>query len=210
MNKNLSINEKVNNEVKFSVSNTLVDYIYNQLKNVELANLITSVTIKQLNEVKRDKVSLSAFLSKIESANTAIESDNLKLLESAFASAFKSAPVMEVEKFVFLRKLAKVRKATKLFSITFQDEQNTDTIGNTESGLTPYRKTTISAAGLRTCFNSYDIFRDEVARTARKQANEKQLQRASASLAASLGIDASLLTPELLAKFGFTRVCKVD
>lgn len=208
--KNLTTNEKVTNEVRFAVSNALVDYIYNKMRVVELDALVTSVSVKQLRDAKRDKITLSVFLNTIENNNCAIEKENLNKLGNAFASAFKSAPVMAIEKFVFLRKLVKVRKATNKFSITFQEEQNADSIGCTDSGLTPYRKTTPTAAGLRTCFNSYDLFRNEVAIRARKQANEKELQKASIKLANALGIDASKVTPDVLAQFGFTRVCKVD
>lgn len=192
------------------VNKNLVDYLYSGISTVELETLVTSISVKELRKANASKTTISKLLASIDNQNASIEADNLNKLSACFADSFRSAPFMATEKYLFLRVFAKVRKATNNFTITFQSEADTNTIGNTESGLTPYRKTTISAAGLRTCFNSYDIFRDEVARTARKQANEKQLQRASASLAASLGIDSSLLTPELLAKFGFTRVCKVD
>lgn len=190
-------------------SKAIADRLYAAMSVCELESYRTSVSVSDLRKLG-GKTTVATVLKGIDELNEETERENLMLLVTAFQSAWAKLAVMPIEKYLFLRVLARVKKGTDNFRITYQSEPTTETIGNSESGLTPYRKTTVTAAGLRTCFNSLEYLDNEVPRLARKQENEKRLQKASEQLAASLGIDAKLLTPELLAKFGFTRVLKQD
>lgn len=184
----------------------ILDAIYNEMASIELGNYVTSVTVANLRKAK----DLKSVLRSIDNFNAETERENLEKLADGFRAAWCGLSFPPLEKYLFLRVLARVRKGTKNFSVTYQPEQNEDTCGNSESDLTPYRKTTISAAGLRTCFNSLEYLDNEVSRKARRQENEKALAKAAEKLAKTLGIPAENITAEMLKSLGFTRVCKVD
>lgn len=191
-----------------NVNETMVKNLYESIKNVETESYKTSVSVKDLRAMSK-RITVGQLLKQIDEENEDVTVTNICILADAFRDAWNGLTCLNAEKRCFLRVLARVRKATDNFRITFQEETTDETIGNSESGLTPYRKTTATAAGLRTCFNSLAIFDNEVSRKAKKQANETALNDAAAKLAASLNIDASLITPELLRSLGLTRVTKV-
>ena len=191
-----------------NVNRNLVDYLYNQISKVELDNLITSVSVADLVKASKDKKSLNAFLKEIAESNHATNLSNFSKLADKFAESFKVAPFMSIEKYLFLRVFSKVRKATQNFTITYQSDMTEDTRGNSESGLTPYKLTRITAFGLLNCFNSYDILKDEVNRIARRQEQDKQFEVARLKLAKALNMNPDLITKEMLQGAGFMRACK--
>lgn len=191
-----------------NVNETMVKNLYERIRNVETESYKTSVSVKDLRAMSK-RTTIGQLLKQIDEENEDVMATNMCILADAFRDAWSGLVCLQSEKRCFLRVLARVREATDNFRITFQEETTDETIGNSESGLTPYRKTTATAAGLRTCFNSLAIFDNEVSRKAKQQANETALNDAAAKLAASLNIDASLVTPELLRSLGLTRVTKV-
>ena len=184
--KNLSIAESIAIENKVTKSESLESKLYETLAGVELTATTQSLRLSVL--VGKTANELKSYVSRVVKANEETETENFCTLKKVASDFLKSYQTGE-EKRNFLHKLWKVRKATKNFSITYQSEQNEETKGNSESGLTPYRFTTISAAGLRTCFNSYDIFRTEKTRIARKQAKQAKEEKVN-NLALSFGLTA--------------------
>ena len=191
-----------------NVNKNLVDYLYSQIANVELENAVTSISIVDLKRAAKDKKSLNAVLKEIETTNESINRENLCKLAASFRTAFESAPFMSIEKYLFLRVLSKVRRATNQFSITYQVDMTEDTIGNSESGLTPFKPTRVTAFGLLNCFNSYDILRDEVNRQARKQEQDRIFEASRLKLAKALNLNPELVTKDMLQSAGFMRACK--
>lgn len=183
---NVSVLQTIATEKKVSSENSLESRIYDLLSSIELSATIQSIRLSVLSGKTAQE--MKNYISAIEKANTATETENFCTLKNAASEYLKSYQSGE-EKRNFLHKLWKVRKATKNFTITYQTEANEETKGNSESGLTPYRFTTISPAGLRTCFNSYDIFRTEKTRLARKQAKKAKEEKVN-SLAQSFGLTA--------------------
>ena len=178
---NVSVSQIIATESK---TETLESRIYAVLSGIELNSTIQSLRLSQLtNKTGKE---LFAIVAETIQANEKTESDNFVTLRNAASDFIKSLQSGE-EKRTFLHHLWNVRKATDNFRITYQSEETPETIGHTESGLTPYRKTTISAAGLRTCYNSYDIFRTEKTREARKQAKQEKEKKIN-DLAASFGL----------------------
>lgn len=203
-----------------NVNSEFVNALYEGMKsateNVEelkLSGFKTSVNVSELRKLGKS-AKVADVLKQIDFENAQTEAENQKKLRIAYqvvmGSSSFSSKFSPVEKYLFRRVLVRVRKGTDNFTITYQTEMNEDTIGNSASGLTPYRRTTYSVAGLRTCFNSLEYLDNEVSRTAKKQENEKALNNAAVKLAETLGIDANLITAEMLKSLGFTRVAKVD
>ena len=191
-----------------NVNKKLVDYLYGQIANVELENAVTSLSVVDLKRAAKDKKSLNAVLKEIETTNESINKENLNKLAASFKTAFESAPFMSIEKYLFLRVLSKVRKATRSFSVTYQLDMNEDTIGNSDSGLTPFKSTRVTAFGLLNCFNSYDILKDEVNRIARRQEQDRIFEKSRLKLAKALNLNPELITKEMLQAAGFMRACK--
>lgn len=121
---------------------------------------------------------------------------------SCYKIAWKNVSVKfsQTERDLFLEKVTKRKECTKGFTIQFQSEQTEETIGTCASGLTFFKNALPTIAGVRTSFNSYDVFRTEVQR---KQANDN-FNNALALLSEKLG--GVELTPEMLKACGFVRV----
>jgi len=186
---NVSVLQHIAAESQVSKDASIESKIYDGLSKVELTPSVQSIRLSQFSGM--DSAQCFCLIQSIRRENEVIESDNFILLRDLASDIIKSLQSGE-EKRLFLHKLWNVRKATRNFSITYQPEMTDDTIGNSESGLTPYRKTTISAAGLRTCFNSYELFRTEKSRLARKQQREEREERVT-NLASSFGLSAEQL-----------------
>lgn len=199
-----------------NVNSEFVNALYESMKQLteetegyELESLQTSVNVSELRKYGKS-AKVSDIVAKIDANNNETNKRNLLTIAKAYKTAMEQIPFSNVEKYLFKRVLVRVRKGTDNFKYTYQTEMNEDTCGNSKSGLTPYRLTTSTVAGLRTCFNSLQYLDNEVSRTAKKQENEKALNNAAVKLAETLGIDANLITADMLKSLGFTRVAKVD
>lgn len=188
---NVSVSQIIATEIRTNKPETIESRLYAELSGIELKPTKQSIRLSELSGKTASE--LKDFVSGIEDKNEEIEKDNFVTLKNA-AHDFILKLQSGEEKRLFLHTLWKVRKATDNFRITYQSEQTEDTKGNSESGLTPYRFTTYTAAGLRTCFNSYDIFRTEQSRMARKQVKRAKEEKLN-TLANSFG-----LTPEQIAQ----------
>lgn len=188
---NVSVSQIIATESRTNKPETIESRIYAELSGIELKPTKQSVRLSELSGKTANE--LKKFVSSIEGENVKIENENFVTLRNAAHDFILKLQAGE-EKRLFLHNLWRVRKATDNFRITYQSEQTEDTKGNSETGLTPYRFTTYTAAGLRTCYNSYDIFRTEQSRIARKQAKQAKEEKLN-NLANSFG-----LSPEQIAQ----------
>lgn len=182
--KNLTTAEKVQNEKAVMNERNIFADAYEALKSAELKSLKTSVSVADLK--KESTKTVAEIIGQIENENAKIQAANLTALNQAFATWFATdCCYSHSEKRVFLHAIWIARKVTHNFSVTFQTEKTDETTNTYESGAFFARPTTISAAGIRTSFNSVEYTRRTAAQLAEKERKAKELANAKAVLLAN-------------------------
>lgn len=181
MKRNLSTAEKVQNERAVISERNIYADVYQALKEVELQTIKTSVSVADLKKASAKTV--AEIIGQIENENAKIQAKNLETLNNAFANWFTTkCNYSHSEKRVFLHAIWIARKITHNFALTFQSEKTDETTNTYESGAFFARPTTISAAGIRTSFNSVEYTRRTAAQIAEKERKAKELATAKAIL----------------------------
>lgn len=179
----LTIAEKVANETAGTKERSIYTDAYEVLKEVKLEALTTSVNVSALAKID-SQTTIAEVLKGISKDNYETEKKNLSALNAAFGAWFKKCNYTYSEKRCFLIKLSRVMTATHNFKLTFQAERTEDTTNVYEDGAFFARPTTVSAAGIRTSFNSVEYTRRTAAQLAERARKAKELEDAKSLLLA--------------------------
>lgn len=184
MKRNLTTTEKIQNESAVMSERNIFADAYEVLKEVKLEALTTSVNVSALAKMD-SQTTIAEVLKGISKDNYETEKKNLSALNASFGAWFKKCDYTYSEKRCFLVKLSRVMTATHNFKLTFQAERTDDTTNVYEDGAFYSRPTTVTAAGLRTAFNSVEFTKRTAAQKAERERKEKELADAKAILLAN-------------------------
>lgn len=152
---------------------------YNVLQSVELEKTKSTVSLSVLvSAMTKGEGEITAVVNSVVEFNKAVNVRNARTLWKTFASWYKN---QRGEDFETWRKTLRNRwKTTKCFSLTFQDERTDETTDIYENGAFYARPTNVTAAGVRTSFNSVVYTKRTAAKMAERAQREKEVSEAKA------------------------------
>ena len=152
---------------------------YNVLQGIELEKAKSTVPVSVLvSAMAKGEDELTSVVNSVLEYNKAVNVRNARALWKAFASWYKNQRGTDFETW---RKTLRNRwNTTKGFSLTFQDERTDETTDMYEHGAFYARNTSITAAGIRTSFNSVVYTKRTAAKMAERAQREKEVSEAKA------------------------------
>lgn len=152
---------------------------YNVLQGVELEKAKSTVPVSVLvSAMAKGEGEITAVVNSVLEYNKGVNIRNARTLWRTFASWYKNQRGNDFEAW---RKTLRNRwDKTKGFSITFQDERTDETTSTYEDGAFYARNTSITAAGVRTSYNSVAYTKRTAAKMAERAQREKEVSEAKA------------------------------